>query len=327
MAFTNLQDKFKATVARLPWRVTLLILSAVALLAIALWFGLRSLVTSALSVGWQLAAFASIAIILLTIGLGGIAFSFRRQPLQPNSSLISWLMLGLAILPSFVVTVTFAVVAHTVVRPDQSLPAELLVQPEVSLWHPWVFFWQVLVLAFAIRVTSASSAKVKDKDQPTPFGKQFLSWSKQFLPDDISLITSLLGGLALWLVYAFLQSLAASLSNPWLSVENTTTAFLPSSLSLLLAVMSLTVAPWAEETFFRGFLLDHWQMRMDSLLANVGVAAAFAFMPMRPLLWVPAFLLGLGLGLLRQRAGLPAAILAHVLFNGLMLLLNPLLVI
>ena len=48
---------------------------------------------------------------------------------------------------------------------------------------------------------------------------------------------------------------------------------------------------------------------------------------MRPLLWLPAFLLGIGLGLVRQRSGLPAAILAHILFNGLMLLLSPLLVI
>jgi len=322
----DMYDKLKATVTRLPWRVTLLILLGVALLAIALWFGLDSLVTATLSTRWQLVVFAGFTIFLLALGLGGLAFFFRRQPLLFNNSLVPGLMLGLAILPSFIIAVTFALVAHTIIRPAQSLSAEFLVQPEVSLWQPWVFYWQVLVLTFAMWIASASTATT-DGHPPTPAWKRVGSQLRLYLPTGRSLVISVLGGLALWLVFTFIQSIAASISKPWLDLGNMATATTPFPLFVILALVSLTLAPWAEEVFFRGLLLDHWQRQTAPLLANAGVAAIFACLPMRPLLWLPAFLLGIGLGLLRQRSGLPAAILAHILFNGLMLLLSPLLVI
>ncbi|MGD0708497.1 MAG: CPBP family intramembrane glutamic endopeptidase [Anaerolineaceae bacterium] len=322
----DIYDKLKATVARLPRRVTLLILLGAALLATALWFGLDSLVTASLSTRWQLIAFAGIAIFLLALGLGGLAFFFRRQPRLFNNSLVPGLMLGLAILPSFIIAVTFALVAHTIIRPGQSLSAEFLIQPEVSLWQPWVFYWQVLVLTFAVWIASASSPPT-DGHTPTPIWKRIGSWLRFYLPTGKSLVISVLGGLALWLVFTFIQSIAASISKPWLDLGNMATAATPFPLFVILALVSLTLAPWAEEVFFRGLLLDHWQKQTAPLLANTGVAAIFACLPMRPLLWLPAFLLGIGLGLVRQRSGLPAAILAHILFNGLMLLLSPLLVI
>jgi membrane protease YdiL (CAAX protease family) len=327
MSSANLHDKIKATVARLPWRVTLLIVSGALLLAAALWFGLDSLVTASLSAKWQLAAFACIAIILLTIGLGGLAFTFRQQRNLPISAIIPGLIVVLAVLPSFIIAITFAVVAHTVIRPTQSLLAELLMQPEASLWRPWVFLWQMLVLAFALWITVPSSQiSINEDRQKTLLGK-VTAWLKRNLPNKRSFIASLLGGLALWLVFTFIQSIAASFSQPWLDLSGGSETPIPLGLSIVLAFLALAIAPWLEETFFRGFLMDHWQSHLTPLLANACVAAVFAFLPMRPLLWLPAFLLGFGLGILRQRSGLPAAIFAHILFNALMLLLNPLLVI
>jgi membrane protease YdiL (CAAX protease family) len=327
MHFTALQDKLKSVVARLPRRVTLLIVLVVAVLAIALWLCLDLLTTAAnLSTSGQLAAFAGLAVFLLTLGLGGLAFFFRRQPSLPESPLMSSIMLGLVVLPSFTIATTFALVAHTIIRPTQSLLAELLVQPEASLWRPWVFFWQVLVLIFALRITPSSPIITSDRSQ-TSVWKRAWYWIDRDLTTNRSLVAGLLSGLALWLVYVFIQSMAASFSNPWLDLGESAVPTLATPLLIILAVVALTLAPWAEEVFFRGLLFEHWQTKLSPVLTNLGAAAIFAFLPMRPLLWVPAFLLGIGLGFLRQRSGLSAAILAHILFNSLMLVLNPLLVI
>ena len=327
MSSVDRHDDLKSVVARLHRRVTLLIVLVVAALAVAVWLCLDLLTTAAnLSTNGQLAAFAGLTVFLLTLGLGGLAFFFRRQPFLSESPLMPALMLGLVILPSFIIAVTFAAVAHTIIRPTQSLLAELLVQPEASLWRPWVFFWQVLVLIFAVRIAPASPTITTDKSQTSAW-KQTLSWIGRNLPTGRSLVAGLLSGLALWLIYTFIQSMAVSFSEPWLDLGNTAATSLTFPMFVILAVVSLTLAPWAEEVFFRELLLDHWRTRMPPVLANLSAAAIFAFLPVRPLLWVPAFLLGIGLGLLRQRSGLSAAILAHILFNALMLVLNPLLVI
>jgi len=327
MSSTDRHDILKATVARLPRRVTLLITLAVVVLAILLWLSLYLLITTSnLSTNGQLAAFAGLAVFLLALGLSGLAFFFRRQPLLPDSPLMPSIMLGLVILPSFTIATTFALVAHTVIRPSQSLLAEFLVQPEASLWRPWVFFWQVLVLAFALWIGPVSPLSRADRPGASIW-KRALSRLGNDLPAGKLFIAGALGSLALWLVFIFIQSITASFSAPWLDLADATPASPSLPVYIIFVVMSLTLAPWAEESFFRGLLLDHWQTKISPVAANLGVAALFAFLPMRPLLWVPAFLLGVGLGLLRQRSGLPAAILAHILFNGLMLLLTPLLII
>ena len=115
---------------------------------------------------------------------------------------------------SLIIAVTFALVAHTVIRPAQSLSAEFLVQPEVSLWQPWVFYWQVLVLTFAVWIASASTPPT-DGHPPRPSGSE-LGRGQTLSADRQIARHQRLGGLALWLVFTFIQSIAASISKPWL---------------------------------------------------------------------------------------------------------------
>jgi membrane protease YdiL (CAAX protease family) len=95
-----------------------------------------------------------------------------------------------------------------------------------------------------------------------------------------------------------------------------------SSAVLLAAFLAALVAPVAEETFFRGFLLGGLRQRFGSLPALLISAAAFAVFHGDPRVFIPIFFLGLLLGtvFLTTRSLFPS-IFAHGVYNLTVLLI------
>jgi hypothetical protein len=132
-----------------------------------------------------------------------------------------------------------------------------------------------------------------------------------------------LAGLGLWLVAYFCYNLLTPPA-PRLPDPNIPGALpgLPFALQAAVIFIALAVAPWAEETFFRGRLLPLWQTKMG-VWGMLLAAAIYATLQLRPLLWLPAFILAVGLSLVMRASGrLAPAILAHIVFNLLMLLVG-----
>jgi membrane protease YdiL (CAAX protease family) len=86
----------------------------------------------------------------------------------------------------------------------------------------------------------------------------------------------------------------------------------------------------SEELFFRKMLPETMlsiapklNSAQNQILLWVISATIFASVQIRPLLWLPAFFLGIGLSALAEHTGrLRECILAHALFNLLALALN-----
>jgi len=84
------------------------------------------------------------------------------------------------------------------------------------------------------------------------------------------------------------------------------------------AVTAVVVAPLFEEILFRGVLLPVLGTWIGPAGAVALSAALFAAAHLSLGEWIPLFLLGLGLGLLRLRSGrLASCVLLHALWNGL----------
>ena len=84
------------------------------------------------------------------------------------------------------------------------------------------------------------------------------------------------------------------------------------------AVTAVVVAPLFEEIIFRGVLLPVLGTWLGPSGAVLLSAALFAAAHLSLSEWIPLFLLGLGLGVLRLRSGrLASCVLLHALWNGL----------
>jgi len=84
------------------------------------------------------------------------------------------------------------------------------------------------------------------------------------------------------------------------------------------AVTAVVVAPLFEEILFRGVLLPVLGTWLGPTGAVLLSAALFAAAHLSLAEWIPLFLLGIGLGVLRLRSGrLASCVLLHALWNGL----------
>jgi len=85
----------------------------------------------------------------------------------------------------------------------------------------------------------------------------------------------------------------------------------------MLALLVVVAAPLAEETFFRGFLLQGLARRFTFWPAAVVSSAVFALAHVSWQLYVPIFVLGLAFAWLFWRTGsLWASIAAHATINA-----------
>ncbi len=249
-------------------------------------------------------AFAAALCLLAGIGSLGWLLSWRRG-VSPRfgMALPPWalillaygLPLALLLLPEWTISLS---------RPAASGWKSLLGAAGLSTGQPWLFLWQAVVLT-GYQLTTLFSVNAR---QNTPLE----AWT---------IVFSLLAGLGLWLVSVYLFGLLTA----QLSILSTgsLTPPLPPLLAIPFGLTAVLLAPWAEESFWRGELFQRWVKPMGVYGSSLATAALFAALQFRPLLFLPAFLLGLGLALLTYHTQrLYPAVLAHMLFNALMLLLG-----
>lgn len=191
---------------------------------------------------------------------------------------------------------------------EPSLPAISLRSP-LFAGQPWLFLWQALILAFL------GIPLVQER------GGRAIPLSAKRPPEWLS---GLLGGAAIALLSGFLFSISRVwVENTFAAVEITRPMEVAPLIRWVTLLIGLAIAPWAEERFFRGELINRWQPRLGAWGAVFASAALFATLQLRPLVWLPAFLAGIGFSWLTQIYGNPrAAIAAHMVVNALLFALG-----
>jgi membrane protease YdiL (CAAX protease family) len=257
-----------------------------------LYVGLRLVLASrTLAAEWKLGLIFSIAMLFLLGGLAGLDLALRsalrsvRQEISlPVVFVLAYLLPVLVFLAPEIEKIPFI-----------SFPGEAFT---------WYFIWQALFMgAYQLN-------RLRKK-----ISRDTLQTLRRRLPG--ALLTGGITGLGLWLAGTFIISIfTAQMPDP-------IHFSFPPLLKVAMLAATLGIAPWAEEKFFREQLLEQWQPRMGNLGASLVSAIIFATLQVRPLLWLPAFLFGLGTARLAQHTKsvlAPAA--AHLIFNSLMLLLG-----
>ncbi len=126
---------------------------------------------------------------------------------------------------------------------------------------------------------------------------------------------ALLGG-ALAVVWLYFTVLAALGVEPGGNIPEE--AFDSVPLVVLVGVLSLAVAPFMEETFFRGFLFGGLRGRWGVFWAALGTGFLFSLAHIDPLVFIPFTAVGMLFALGYVYSGsLLASMIAHLLFNGL----------
>jgi membrane protease YdiL (CAAX protease family) len=285
-----------------PRRLVPALAALSAFLLAGLWFGLRRLAAAdAVPPGLKIGAIAAAAGSCLVLALAWLWPVLRQQ--RRNKRLGSGGILILVyILPVLALIVPLRLAALF-------LPsADVWENPQnwLRLGPPWLLLIQGGLLAAAL----------------LPRGLQMiLSIRKQ-----IQWIPALVTGTGVWLLCAFTLSLLARGSGLVVQPEPLPT---PGLLAVVL-VSALLILPLGEELFFRKILPESIRAispRLPFLERRVPLwavsAAIFATLQARPLIWLPAFFLSLGLSALAEHTGrLRECVLAHAVFNLLALGLN-----
>ena len=167
-----------------------------------------------------------------------------------------------------------------------------------ATWQPLLYFWQVMILMFSLwllypRVPSTHPFQLKD------------------------ILIGILAGLACGLVNVFIISVISNMTaqqNASLTALNP-----PSLLYWMTIVLSLSLAPYALEKFFRQVLMQYWQKRYGISKGFWLVAGSFAVLTFQPVLWLPALCSAIVFGVLIQKQHVSAIIIAHAVTNALIL--------
>ena len=240
-----------------------LILAALPLLAILYGVLVNLNHSPQLTIEWRLFLMLTAALLSLWIGLGGVSLILRRQGLSLSSTLYITITLVLA----------YLIPAVLFVIPDWIIPSAAPLPPNTLLagGQPWFYLWQAFALAGSGFIRTPGGLPKSSSNQPAFY------WQ---------LTISLLTGLTAWLIAAFLYAL---LSTPFPAEPDPPSAILQAALF----IVSVLIAPWAEERFFRGEILPAWERTRGRTPALLLSAALFATMQLRPLLWLPAFVIAL----------------------------------
>jgi membrane protease YdiL (CAAX protease family) len=126
---------------------------------------------------------------------------------------------------------------------------------------------------------------------------------------------ALLGG-ALAVVWVYFAVLAALGAEPGGNIPEE--AFDSVPLVVLVGVLSLGLAPFMEETFFRGFLFGGLRGRWGVFWAALGTGFLFGLAHVDPTVYIPFTAVGMLFAWGYVYSGsLLASMIAHLLFNGL----------
>ena len=141
-----------------------------------------------------------------------------------------------------------------------------------------------------------------------------------------ALVWGAVGGVVLAAVARWLYPLAARLA-PWIARDTTSLYRSFAALTPLQAALALPPIIFGEELIWRGLLHDAVLARLRPWLAVLGGAALYAVVDVptgSPVLVMLAFGCGLGWHLLRVlTGGVLAPIVAHLVFDVLVLLIHP----
>jgi membrane protease YdiL (CAAX protease family) len=248
----------------------------------------------------RLLLLAGLALLFLILAVFLLSFGLRQR--QPNPAAREFLPVGVVLALAYglplLVLGGLNLALGQATRPQLGWWGAVVSGPEIP-YAPWIYLWQTLVLAW-----SAWSAR-----PPAPFSAPAPAGDRSPLQQKIGYAwAGVLVGLGIALsgtyVLGMLPSPAAPVLHP--------------ALNLVLIVAAVSLAPWAEEHFFRQQLPAAWSARLGPAWAAILVAFVFAAVQVRPFSFLPAFLLGLGLAALRSGTNrLYPGVLAHILFNVL----------
>lgn len=161
---------------------------------------------------------------------------------------------------------------------------------------PILLFWQVLMLAWFL-------LRVKRLDPRTAF-----TLNRR------EIAAACLAGLGLGLGAIFVISIETNLFPSLQAINAGTAGAMPIAQAVFL-IISISLLPWAGEQYFRGILFDYLDARLGGTGAIFLSSLLFSLLSFRLNLVLPGLLVGLGLGLLRQRTRVEAAICAHAVCN------------
>jgi membrane protease YdiL (CAAX protease family) len=195
------------------------------------------------------------------------------------------------------------------------LPIILLILPDFSLsnitgrsWHPdqlesWMWLYQFYYLGFALLFLvypRATSINVQ-------------------IEHIFHILIGVFAGLGLWLVIIFMQTGLRS----FLDIDIQSELMPPDQPNWLILLGAIIVGPWSIETLFRKLMITQWEPKIGFDRACLLSAAMYATFQLRPMIWLPAFLMGISLAVLaRYRKSLLPSIIAHATFNIMVILLQ-----
>lgn len=302
-------EKFKIQYQRLNRPLSTrarFILLAQTLLGLAAWLSLRWLIQSPLiSAEWKLALISLSALTFLIVGMVSL-----RMLLQPEGTLLRMRQTTIVVvlICAYLVPTLVFVLPDWLQLPVNFLPGDVTVSPRGinTAGQPWFFIWQALALtgyAF-FRRWSISVSPLSDANEAPSRLRPGYAWPWV-------VIIALIGGLAVWMSSIFLIDLTSNTFQSEIVPLN-------DLFKGFLLVIALTAAPWAEEYFFRSELRFTWNNQWGDLLGGTGSACLFAFLQLRPVLFLPALLMAVAANSLIRRTGkLYPAVLLHTLFNAL----------
>lgn len=230
--------------------------------------------------GWKLGVLILSAFICLAVGSIALIVVFRWRK---NSSTAGSRMLTAASLaflfPAFLLLIVNLSVplfnAVTKNNSDLTVPY----QPAAAPGQPFLFLWQALVLTiFCLpkRTPEIPAARPRRKE----------------------ILPALFWGAGLGISAAMIYDIQQVFPVPLLTAA--TPAAIPVWLLLLLGIVSISIAPWAEERFFRGWLTPFLQAQTGILPGILLSSLLFAIFQFRAGAFLPAFLVGCGLEILRR---------------------------
>lgn len=288
-----------------PLRIVLFFLPAAVIFGLLLLLLRIAFTSPAFTIEWKLGLLLGSAALCLLLAVTGLGFSLRWRRKVSFDFPSLWVLVPAFIAPMLVLLWP-AWVDLWLRLPRRLFWPSLLGIEGLVAGQPWFYLWSVTLLG-GYAVFRARSRKRKSFLADLRAGLMGAPWL---------IVLGLLAGLGFWLVSMFTFSLLAG------ALPRSSPPLLP-FLRVVHTLVALLAAPWVVETFFRGELRSRWEARLGGWGASLASAALFATLQFRILLWLPIFLLGIGLAELCRRSGrLLPAVLAHTLYNLLALSLG-----
>lgn len=273
----RLTDWWRTRPATLRWSATVLLfilLSLVALRLLTRW--------QWLPVGVWATALLLLAATFLVIGLGGLLSGLNILARRPQSATLSLLiLLGTSYLLPVLLLIGLVLLLrqpteNLFMRQTQQELLQKILPAPLLFGQPWLFLWQSFFLAglgLALPRQQAVRATLS------------------------GCLNGLLLGLGVGLAGLFFYSFLSTLPG-WDGLSGLS---LSAPIWLLQVLCAVLILPWASERIFRGVLWQTLRARMSERSALWLGAALYAIVQFRPLVWLPAFALGLALTLLTVR--------------------------